>query len=489
MALTVFISHAAPDADVASALQRWIEEIFIGGIRVFVSGDGKSITPGADWRGVVEDSLRQAGVVLVVCTETSLSRPWVGFEAGAGWMNAAKVVPLCYHGIGVGDLPLPFSARQGLDLEDQRDQSGLLALLAREGGFEGKRIEYRPIVLPPRHHGVATLKALDAQQRNVGLDRPQLVLEKAYVVDETLGIQTKWDDNSTITTSGTVAGSGHDPGARMTRRARPAQVARMRIRNLATTAHPSGQAKKTTARLRFVDETGDTVVDVPSARWTEAPAVAFPASRTDVGRMDFGIGESHNLDVAFKYCDSTVPYALDNEVIVATPNWESFAYALSKGRRWTVLVDLGGDVRETLRGELRLIRDNEGHAGRIEFRELSAGTQIPNSRAELEEALRGVLGEINHNLTIKLPNLFDRSVSSIVPEHGHLDVALAKAGGFPLAVHDPVLNDALVELRRATNALFPDAVERSLVRHLYNPYPGAAKAARDEIVRFLNGSP
>lgn len=156
MALTVFISHAAPDADVARALQGWIEEIFIGGIRVFASSDGKSISPGEDWRGVVEENLRQAGVVLVVCTGSSLSRPWVGFEAGAGWMNGAKVVPLCYHEVEVEKLPLPFSARQGLDLGDDQHLARLLALLAREGQFDLTRIQHKPLALPDRRSRSAT---------------------------------------------------------------------------------------------------------------------------------------------------------------------------------------------------------------------------------------------------------------------------------------------------------------------------------------------
>lgn len=150
MALTVFISHAAPDADVARAVQGWIEEIFIGGIRVFASSDGKSISLGEDWRGAVEENLRQAGVVLVVCTGTSLSRPWVGFEAGAGWMNGAKVVPLCYHEIEVQSLPLPFSARQGLDLGNDQHLSRLLDLLAREGQFDVSRVQHKPLALPDR---------------------------------------------------------------------------------------------------------------------------------------------------------------------------------------------------------------------------------------------------------------------------------------------------------------------------------------------------
>ena len=148
--LKVFISHADVDSDIARALQAWIHTTFLGGVAVFVSSDGRSIAPGEDWRGKIEEALRQASIALIVCTESSLSRPWLGFEAGAAWMNHAKVVPLCYHGIRIEALPLPFSSKQGLDLGRPEDLEALLMLLIREGAFDPSLISKKSLTLPPR---------------------------------------------------------------------------------------------------------------------------------------------------------------------------------------------------------------------------------------------------------------------------------------------------------------------------------------------------
>jgi hypothetical protein len=148
--LKIFISHASADTDIAVALQGWIRATFLGGVNVFVSSDGQSISPGDDWRGKIEEALREADMALVICTESSLSRPWLGFEAGAAWMRGAKVVPLCYHGLRVESLPLPFSSRHALDLGRPEDMNALLALFIREGGFDASLVERKPLSLPPR---------------------------------------------------------------------------------------------------------------------------------------------------------------------------------------------------------------------------------------------------------------------------------------------------------------------------------------------------
>jgi TIR domain len=148
--LKIFISHASADTDIAVALQGWIDTTFLGGVSVFVSSDGRSISPGDDWRGKIKEALREADIALVICTESSLARPWLSFEAGAAWMRGAKVVPLYYHGLSVESLPLPLSSRQALDLGRLEDMNALLALFIREGGFDVSLVERKQLSLPPR---------------------------------------------------------------------------------------------------------------------------------------------------------------------------------------------------------------------------------------------------------------------------------------------------------------------------------------------------
>lgn len=161
--LRIFISHATADADIAGALQGWIRSTFVGSVSVFVSSDARSITPGDDWRAVIEDALRSADIALVICTEASLGRPWLGFEAGAAWMAGARVVPLCYHGIRVDSLPMPFSSRQGLDLGEEENVNALLSLLITAGGFDHSLVERKQLLLPDRRVPAAEQQPLDVR--------------------------------------------------------------------------------------------------------------------------------------------------------------------------------------------------------------------------------------------------------------------------------------------------------------------------------------
>jgi hypothetical protein len=161
--LKIFVSHAAVDADIAGALQGWIRSTFLGSVTVFVSSDARSITPGDDWRAGIEEALRTADIALVVCTETSLGRPWLGFEAGAAWMAGARVVPVCYHGLSVDALPMPFSSRQGLDLGHNDDVNALLSLLITAGGFDHSLVERKPLLLPDRRSLLAERPSLDVR--------------------------------------------------------------------------------------------------------------------------------------------------------------------------------------------------------------------------------------------------------------------------------------------------------------------------------------
>jgi hypothetical protein len=122
----------------------------LGSVKVFVSSGADSIVPGDDWRAVVEDALKNADIALVVCTGTSLGRPWLGFEAGAAWMAGARVVPVCYHDVSVDSLPMPFSSRQGLDLGNDQDVKRLLSVLIDAGEFDPSLVDQKQLVLPER---------------------------------------------------------------------------------------------------------------------------------------------------------------------------------------------------------------------------------------------------------------------------------------------------------------------------------------------------
>ena len=78
---------------------------------VFMVTDPDHLRAGDDWLKVVKEGLSSAEVVLLMLSKRSITKPWVNFEAGAGWLAGKRVK---------GSLPAPYSHWQGVNLpEDQ----------------------------------------------------------------------------------------------------------------------------------------------------------------------------------------------------------------------------------------------------------------------------------------------------------------------------------------------------------------------------------
>jgi hypothetical protein len=77
------------------------------------------LQPGATWEREVHQALRRADVLLVICSERSLQRSWVGFEVGFSVARGVPIVPLTLD-IEASTLPTPFSANQALSIRGPR---------------------------------------------------------------------------------------------------------------------------------------------------------------------------------------------------------------------------------------------------------------------------------------------------------------------------------------------------------------------------------
>jgi hypothetical protein len=115
--MKVFISHISEEAPVASCLKDWIESSIVG-CDVFVSSDSAALPAGTRWLNELDTALRQADVLMVVCSAASLQRPWVNFESGCAWARGIPIMPLCHSGSSKGSLPRPLGEFQGIDLVD-----------------------------------------------------------------------------------------------------------------------------------------------------------------------------------------------------------------------------------------------------------------------------------------------------------------------------------------------------------------------------------
>ncbi len=108
----VFISHITQEKEVAIAFKELIEQSFLGMLEVFVSSDEDSIQMGQKWLNQISDGLKKCSIEIVLCSPKSITRPWINFEAGAGWVRDIPVIPLCHSGIEPSKLPMPLNLLQ-----------------------------------------------------------------------------------------------------------------------------------------------------------------------------------------------------------------------------------------------------------------------------------------------------------------------------------------------------------------------------------------
>lgn len=130
----VFISHITEESKLAELFKTHIQQDFLNLIEVFLSSDNASISVGSKWLNDVDAALKVAKVELIICSEESIKRPWINFEAGAGWVRGIPVVPVCHTGLRVVDLPIPLNMLQAIEANNAQDIEKIYRLLAGQLG-------------------------------------------------------------------------------------------------------------------------------------------------------------------------------------------------------------------------------------------------------------------------------------------------------------------------------------------------------------------
>lgn len=117
----MFISFVHEDEAVAKAVQGVLQwELKFQD--VFMISDRSKVFAGTDWFDRIRHELTSAEVVVLMMSKRSVKRPWVNFEAGAGWLAGKPLVSVCYGNLSKGALPRPYSDFQALDLPvDEED--------------------------------------------------------------------------------------------------------------------------------------------------------------------------------------------------------------------------------------------------------------------------------------------------------------------------------------------------------------------------------
>lgn len=142
----IFISHITEEKDLALELKALLEESFLGMMDIFVSSDDSSISAGTRWLDNISNSLGNCSIELILCSPKSVKRPWINFEAGAGWVRNIPVVPLCHSGMEPNKLPIPLNLLQAIKLSEISGLKLLLPLLSKSIGSKEPKVDFTDFI-------------------------------------------------------------------------------------------------------------------------------------------------------------------------------------------------------------------------------------------------------------------------------------------------------------------------------------------------------
>jgi hypothetical protein len=125
----IFVSFIHEEEDAASELERFVRDVFDNRVDSFMSSEGW-IHAGDEWMRRVFDELDHAKVLISMLSPASVGRPWINFEAGAGWFGRKKVIPALFCGLSISDLKQPLSSLQAVELENYAGISYLVSSIA-----------------------------------------------------------------------------------------------------------------------------------------------------------------------------------------------------------------------------------------------------------------------------------------------------------------------------------------------------------------------
>lgn len=142
----VFISHITEEKEIAIAFRELIESSFLGMLDVFVSSDEDSIHMGQKWLDRISNGLKTCAIEIVLCSPKSILRPWINFEAGAGWVRDIPVIPLCHSGIEPAKLPTPLNLLQAAKANEVSSLKLIFPVLAQAIGAKTPNIDFSDFV-------------------------------------------------------------------------------------------------------------------------------------------------------------------------------------------------------------------------------------------------------------------------------------------------------------------------------------------------------
>lgn len=124
----IFFSHSSKDKDVILPLKEKINRATGNTVDIFMSSDGQSIPFGSNWIHKVEEGLKDAKIMFVFVTETSLTSGWIYFEAGFAYSKGIQVVPVGI-GVNIGSLKPPLNLLQGFNITSGDSLNNFISII------------------------------------------------------------------------------------------------------------------------------------------------------------------------------------------------------------------------------------------------------------------------------------------------------------------------------------------------------------------------
>jgi len=142
----VFLSHIYEERELAILFKELIEDSFLDMINVFVSSDEKSIPLGQKWLDDITQGLNSCVVEIILCSPISVKKPWINFEAGAGWIRNIPVIPLCHSGMEPDKLPLPLNLLQAAKITEISSLKLVFPVLANALGSKEPNVDFTEFI-------------------------------------------------------------------------------------------------------------------------------------------------------------------------------------------------------------------------------------------------------------------------------------------------------------------------------------------------------
>ena len=117
-----FISFSTQDEELAKFIKKVINKYFNPAIKVFVAGDGESISAGKKWADELKNALNDVTLFIVLLTPENIKQPWINLEFGAAWAKDIEILPICFNGLKSETLPTPFSYYQAVEIPKNINQ-------------------------------------------------------------------------------------------------------------------------------------------------------------------------------------------------------------------------------------------------------------------------------------------------------------------------------------------------------------------------------